>query len=237
MTDYARLLDRTAEIASAYLGSLDARPVGRPVDLAALRAAMGGAVAGRSDGSGHGRRGPGRGRRSGPRRVAPGRATSGSWSAAACPPPWQPTGWPRPGTRTAALYAMSPAAAVAEEVAAAWLVELLDLPAGTSVGFVTGATMANFTALAAARHGVLARAGWDVERLGLQGAPPVTVVTHAGTPRHGLRLAPDARASGAKASASAGSPPTTRAGCDPTPCARRWPGSTARRSCAPRPAT
>ncbi|MGZ8438946.1 MAG: pyridoxal phosphate-dependent decarboxylase family protein, partial [Candidatus Limnocylindrales bacterium] len=65
--------------------------------------------------------------------------------------------------------------------AGAWLVELLGLPAGTSVGFVTGATMANFTALAAARHGVLARVGWDVERQGLQAAPPVTVVTHAGT--------------------------------------------------------
>ena len=93
----------------------------------------------------------------------------------------RPTGWRAPGTRTPALYVMSPAAAVAEEVAAAWLVELLDLPAGTSVGFVTGATMANFTALAAARHAVLARVGWDVERLGLQGAPPVTVVTHDGT--------------------------------------------------------
>lgn len=41
--------------------------------------------------------------------------------------------------------------------------------------------MANFTALAAARHGVLSAVGWDVERLGLQGAPPVTVVTHEGT--------------------------------------------------------
>ena len=50
-----------------------------------------------------------------------------------------------------------------------------------AVGFVTGVTMANFTALAAARHSVLARAGWDVERDGLQGAPPVTVVTHEGT--------------------------------------------------------
>ena len=66
-------------------------------------------------------------------------------------------------------------------MAAAWLVELLDLPPGTSVGFVTGATMANFTALAAARHGVLERAGWDVERHGLQGAPRVTVVTHEGS--------------------------------------------------------
>jgi glutamate/tyrosine decarboxylase-like PLP-dependent enzyme len=79
------------------------------------------------------------------------------------------------------MYVLSPAAAVVEEVAAGWLVDLLGLPAGTSVGFVTGATMANFTALAAARHGVLARAGWDVERHGLQGAPPVTVITHVGT--------------------------------------------------------
>ena len=53
--------------------------------------------------------------------------------------------------------------------------------------------MANFTALAAARHAVLARVGWDVERHGLQGAPPVTVITHAGSHVTRLRLAPDAR--------------------------------------------
>jgi glutamate/tyrosine decarboxylase-like PLP-dependent enzyme len=90
---------------------------------------------------------------------------------------WLTSAW----DQNAGLYAISPAASVAEEVAAGWLVELLRLPAGTSTGFVTGATMANFTALAAARHGVLARLGWDVERQGLQGAPPVTVITHAGT--------------------------------------------------------
>src|SRR5262249_55398077 len=53
------------------------------------------------------------------------------------------------------------------------------LPAGTSVGFVTGATVANFTALAAARHVVLAKAGWNVEADGLFGAPPITVITSA----------------------------------------------------------
>jgi len=90
---------------------------------------------------------------------------------------WLASAW----DQNAGLYVLSPGAAVAEEVAASWLVDLLDLPAGTSVGFVTGATMANFTALAAARHGVLAKAGWDVERHGLQGAPPVTVVTHGGS--------------------------------------------------------
>jgi glutamate/tyrosine decarboxylase-like PLP-dependent enzyme len=80
------------------------------------------------------------------------------------------------------LYAASPAAAVIEDVTARWLVELFGLPATTSVGFVTGAQMANFTALAAARHEVLRRAGWDVERDGLTGAPPIRVL--AGAERH-----------------------------------------------------
>jgi glutamate/tyrosine decarboxylase-like PLP-dependent enzyme len=74
------------------------------------------------------------------------------------------------------LHVSSPAAAAAEEVAGRWLLEALQLPAESSVGFVTGGAMANFTCLAAARHGVLAQAGWDVERDGLQGAPPVTVI-------------------------------------------------------------
>jgi glutamate/tyrosine decarboxylase-like PLP-dependent enzyme len=74
---------------------------------------------------------------------------------------------------------MSPAAAVVEAAAAEWLVALLGLPAGTSVGFTTGATMANFTALAAARHAVLARVGWDVGERGLGRAPLVAVVVGA----------------------------------------------------------
>ncbi len=75
----------------------------------------------------------------------------------------------------AGMQVMSPAAAAAEEVAGAWLLELLGLPAGVSFGFVTGAQMANFTCLAAARHAVLQRAGWDVERDGLHVAPRVRV--------------------------------------------------------------
>ena len=74
------------------------------------------------------------------------------------------------------LYLATPGAAVVEEVVADWLVELLGLPAGTTVGFVSGATMANFTAIAAARHAVLRAAGWDVEENGLQGAPEVRVI-------------------------------------------------------------
>jgi glutamate/tyrosine decarboxylase-like PLP-dependent enzyme len=82
----------------------------------------------------------------------------------------------------AAAYVMSPVAGVAEDIALAWLGDLLGLPAGVSAGFVTGATMANFTGLAVARHHVLAKAGWDVERNGLQDAPRVHVVV--GEERH-----------------------------------------------------
>jgi len=85
--------------------------------------------------------------------------------------------------QNAALYVAGPAAAVVEEVAGAWLLELLGLPAHASFGFVTSGQIANFTALAAARHHVLAHAGWDVERQGLNGAPPIRVVV--GAQRHG----------------------------------------------------
>ncbi|MEO8438179.1 MAG: aminotransferase class V-fold PLP-dependent enzyme [Chloroflexota bacterium] len=180
MTDDARLLARTAAVATDYLASLATRPVGPPVDLAALRAAMGGplpdgpsdpiavveALAAAAE--------PGLVASAGPRYF--GFVVGGSLPAA-LGADWLTSAWDQNG----GLYALSPAAAVAEEVAGNWLVELLELPTGTGVGFVTGATMANFTALAAARHGVLARLGWDVERQGLQGAPPVTVITHAGS--------------------------------------------------------
>ncbi|HLZ25418.1 MAG TPA: pyridoxal-dependent decarboxylase [Ktedonobacterales bacterium] len=76
-----------------------------------------------------------------------------------------------------AMYSvMSPVAAAVEDIALRWLLDVLALPEGAAGAFVTGATMANFTGLAAARHAVLQRAGWDVEADGLFGAPPVTVV-------------------------------------------------------------
>ncbi len=78
--------------------------------------------------------------------------------------------------QNAGMLASSPVAAKLEDVALRWLVELFGLPAGAGGGFVTGATMANFSGLAAARHAVLQQAGWDVESQGLFGAPPVTVV-------------------------------------------------------------
>jgi glutamate/tyrosine decarboxylase-like PLP-dependent enzyme len=77
---------------------------------------------------------------------------------------------------------LSPAASVAEEIAGAWLKDLLGIPATASVGFVTGGQAANTVGLAAARHHVLAEAGWDVERDGLHGGPRLRVV--AGAERH-----------------------------------------------------
>jgi glutamate/tyrosine decarboxylase-like PLP-dependent enzyme len=85
--------------------------------------------------------------------------------------------------QNAGLAVAGPAVAIAEEVAGAWLAELLGLPQDASFAFVTGGQMANFTALAAARNQVLRNAGWDVERDGLTGAPRVRVVV--GAKRHG----------------------------------------------------
>jgi glutamate/tyrosine decarboxylase-like PLP-dependent enzyme len=78
--------------------------------------------------------------------------------------------------QNAGMLASSPVAARLENVALRWLVEVLGLPDGTGGGFVSGATMANFSGLAAARHAVLRKAGWNVESHGLFGAPPITVV-------------------------------------------------------------
>jgi glutamate/tyrosine decarboxylase-like PLP-dependent enzyme len=77
--------------------------------------------------------------------------------------------------QNAAIYATSPAAAIAEEVVASWLVDLLRLPRESSVGFATGATMASFTCLAAARTEVLRRVGYDLESEGLTGVPRISV--------------------------------------------------------------
>ncbi len=87
--------------------------------------------------------------------------------------------------QNASYRAMSPVATGIEDICLKWLRELLGLPAGTGGGFVTGATMANFAALAAARRAVLRTAGWKVEEDGLFGAPPIRVVVgdevHAST--------------------------------------------------------
>jgi hypothetical protein len=78
--------------------------------------------------------------------------------------------------QNAAMQVMSPVAARLEEIVLEWMVDLLGLPSGSGAGFVTGTTMANFSALAAARTALLKRAGWDVEEDGMFGAPPLHVV-------------------------------------------------------------
>ncbi len=85
---------------------------------------------------------------------------------------WLVSSW----DQNACLYVTSPAASVMEDIVSGWIVELLGLPATAGVGFVTGCHMANFTCLAAARHEVLRRAGWNVETQGLQRAPKVRVL-------------------------------------------------------------
>lgn len=175
MDDRDALLRRTAELAGGFLGRLPDRPVSRPVNLDALRVALGGplpvsgedplevieALARRAE--------PGLVGSAGPRYFG---FVVGGGVPAALAADWLASAW----DQNAAMFVMSPAAAVVEEVAARWLLDLFGLPEGCSVGFVTGATMANFTALAAGRHSLLARAGWNVEEDGLVGAPPIAVV-------------------------------------------------------------
>ncbi|MBI2517066.1 MAG: aspartate aminotransferase family protein [Opitutae bacterium] len=89
--------------------------------------------------------------------------TAANWLAAA----WD---------QNVAMDVLSPVGVRLEEVALQWLVDLLGLPAGAGVSFVNGASQASFTALAAARHALLARQGWNVEARGLYGAPELKVV-------------------------------------------------------------
>ena len=91
---------------------------------------------------------------------------------------WLVSAW----DQNAGLARLTPAATATEEVASAWLLDLLGLPDGCAVGFVTGGTMANFTGLAAGRDEVLRQAGWDVATQGLIGAPRVRVLV--GDERH-----------------------------------------------------
>jgi glutamate/tyrosine decarboxylase-like PLP-dependent enzyme len=175
---YEPLLTRTRQIADAFLDTLDDRPVRPASTFAALTTALGGPLpedpaeptlvieqlAAAMQ--------PGLLPSAGPRYF--GFVTGGS-TPAAIAADWLVSAW----DQNAALHVMSPAVAAVEEVTAGWLLDMLALPSTASVGFVTGATMANATALAAARHEVLRRAGWDVEADGLQGAPRITVVAGA----------------------------------------------------------
>lgn len=175
-TNIRELLQATCDTAVSFLEGLKDRPVGRPVDYAALLAKMGGRLPleGEDDLQVIRRLSAdadaGLVSTPGPRYY--GFVTGGSLPAAVAAD-WLASAWDQNGFN----YVLSPAAAVAEEVARQWLIELLGLPAEMSLGFVTGATMANFTSLAAARHALLRAVGWNVEEAGLIGAPPITVVT------------------------------------------------------------
>jgi len=176
------LLDRIAGLARDFLDTLPHRPVGARADLPSLRKAFGGVLpsagADASTVIEHlvAAAEPGLVASAGPRYF--GFVIGGSLPAALAAD-WLAAAW----DQDAGLYACGPAAAVVEEVAAAWLLDLLGLPQDASVGFVTGCQMANFTGLAAGRHAVLARAGYEVEEDGLQGAPPVNVVAAPRRPK------------------------------------------------------
>ncbi len=100
---------------------------------------------------------------------------------------WISSAW----DQNASLHATAPAAAVVEEVVGQWLKEILGLPAYASFALVTGCQMAHITCLAAARHALLSRSGWDVEERGLFGAPPIRILSSGmrhGTFERAIRL-------------------------------------------------
>jgi glutamate/tyrosine decarboxylase-like PLP-dependent enzyme len=179
--DVNGLLAKTAAQAANYLSGLDQRPVGVRADHSELLARLGGPLPEKPTDADTvvddlvRAANPGLIGSAGPRYY--GFVVGGSLPSALAAD-WLTSVW----DQNAGGYVLSPAAAVVEEVTAGWLVELLGLPPGTSVGFTTGATMANFICVAAARSRVLESVGWDVERNGLFGAPPIEVVV--GADRH-----------------------------------------------------
>jgi glutamate/tyrosine decarboxylase-like PLP-dependent enzyme len=174
-SDTDAAMARAAELGREFAASLADRPVHATTPLATLRERFGGplleagedpvrtveALAAAAEG--------GLIASAGPRYFG---FVIGGGLPAAVGADWLTTAW----DQNAGLYVIGPAAAVAEEVAGAWLAELFGLPSGVSVGFTTGATMASFTGLAAGRHALLRRAGWDVERQGLFAAPEIPVI-------------------------------------------------------------
>jgi glutamate/tyrosine decarboxylase-like PLP-dependent enzyme len=169
------LADRTAAHALAYLAAAGERPVRATLTSDELQASLGGALQAKGENpiqvidalAEAARRGTVASQ--GPRYF--GFVTGGSVPAAIAAD-WLVSAW----DQNAQMFVMSPFAAVVEQVVAEWVKELFGLPAAWSVGFVTGAQMANFTSLLVARHHLLGCVGWDVERLGLAGAPPIDIV-------------------------------------------------------------
>jgi glutamate/tyrosine decarboxylase-like PLP-dependent enzyme len=184
------LLHETADLAADFLESLPDRRVFPQVEVDELRTSLGGPL---PDGATDARevvRELAVAGDAGAVATARGRYFGfviGGAMPAALAADWLTSAW----DQNAGLYVGGPAASVVEEVAGAWLAELLGLPRDVSFAFVTGTQMAHATALAAARNHVLAQAGWDVERDGLTGAPQIRVLAgekaHSTLPR-ALRL-------------------------------------------------
>ncbi|ADU10802.1 aminotransferase class V [Micromonospora sp. L5] len=181
MDELRHLFRRAADHAADYRLSLPERPVGVPVDQAVLNEAFAGPL---PDAPTPPERvlaelvaaaEPGLVATAGPRYFG---FVVGGASPAATAADMLAAGW----DQIAFNAVTSPAAVAAETAAGTWLKELLGIPATASTGFVTGGQAANTAGLAAARHQVLADAGWDVERRGLPGAPAVRVF--AGAERH-----------------------------------------------------
>ena len=169
------LLRRTAEIAADFVESLDRRPVWPSATVEELRSALGGPLPEHpvdpldviEELAREGERGV--------VAIPSGRYFGfviGGSVPAALASDWLTSTW----DQNAGLVVGGPAAAVAEDVAGEWLKELFGLPVATSFAFTTGCQMAHVTCLAAARHAVFERAGWDVERRGLADAPPIRVL-------------------------------------------------------------
>jgi glutamate/tyrosine decarboxylase-like PLP-dependent enzyme len=168
------LLRRTAEIAGDFVESLERRPVWPSATVEELRAALGGPLQDHPIDALDVIEELAREADPGVVAMAGGRYFGfviGGSTPAALAADWLTSTW----DQNAGLVVGGPAVAVAEDVAGEWLIELFGFPARTSVAFVTGCQMAHVTCLAAARHEVLDAADWDVERLGLTGAPPVRV--------------------------------------------------------------
>ena len=169
------LLQRTAELAADFLESLDAHPVWPPATVEQLRASLGGPLQAEPVDPRTVIDELARAAEPGVVGIPSGRYFGfviGGAVPASLAADWLTSVW----DQNAGLVVGGPSAAVVEEVAGEWLKELLGIPPSASFSFVTGCQMAHVTALAAARHAVLERVGWDVERNGLAGGPAIHVL-------------------------------------------------------------
>ena len=172
---YERVLEASSRHALRYLSGLEERPVHEQAGVDELRRLFDGGLPDRGEDPAAvveelaRAAEPGLVATAGPRYF--GFVVGGSLPAA-LGADWLASAW----DQIASLYVCGPSASVAEEVAGRWVLELLGLPESAGYGLTTGGTMANFVGIAAGRHAVLERAGWDVEARGLQGAPEVRVL-------------------------------------------------------------